>query len=279
MPSIVLYYYHGSPWGAKVATYLNLRGIEYTECHQPIGWPRPDLEALNIRYRRIPLLAIGKDIYYDTSLILAKLETLYPDNRLGATATQPTEQALETLIEKWAAPIFPLAFHLLPTDMPLLKDSALVKDRTELWGQDFNPAGIEKGRTGSLVEMRENYAFLESLLQDGREWLLNSSNTQKLGLADLHGIYTYFFFHPLPFLSPLASLPGWKRRIWSQTDRNQPHFYLTGCRTWAHCRRRSFPRRSTRTRTPGLKGTGQPWQRVETKQLRRPCCRDLKPQA
>ena len=207
MPSIVLYYYHGSPWGAKVATYLNLRGIEYTECHQPIGWPRPDLEALNIRYRRIPLLAIGKDIYYDTSLILAKLETLYPDNRLGATASQPTEQALETLIEKWAAPIFPLAFHLLPTDMPLLKDSALVKDRTELWGQDFNPAGIEKGRTGSLVEMRENYAFLESLLQDGREWLLNS-NTQKLGLADLHGIYAYFFYS-LPFLSPpCLSLAG-----------------------------------------------------------------------
>ena len=186
MPSIVLFHYPGSPWGAKVTAYLVLRGIEYAECHQPIAWPRPDLESLNIRYRRIPLMAIGKDIYYDSSIILEKLETLYPDNRLGAT--KPPEQALEKLTEKWAAPIFSSAFYLLPTDLPFLKDPTVLRDRMELWGVDFSPANVEKGRSASLVQMREHFAFLENSLHDGRKWL---QDTPKASLTDIHGIASH----------------------------------------------------------------------------------------
>ena len=40
--------------------------------------PRPDLARLGIAYRRIPVLAIGRDVYVDSRLILEKLEALYP---------------------------------------------------------------------------------------------------------------------------------------------------------------------------------------------------------
>jgi len=41
--------------------------------------PRPELsETMGITYRRIPILAIGRDIYADTSLIVSTLERRYP---------------------------------------------------------------------------------------------------------------------------------------------------------------------------------------------------------
>jgi len=41
--------------------------------------PRPELsETLGVTYRRIPILAIGRDIYADTSLIASTLERRFP---------------------------------------------------------------------------------------------------------------------------------------------------------------------------------------------------------
>lgn len=183
MSKIVLFSYPGSPWGAKVSNYLALRGIEYSECHQPMIWPRPDLELLNIRYRRIPFLAIGRDIYFDSLLIFKKLETLYPESALGAN--ECTGRALERLVEKWAeGTLLQSVICLLPKNMPLLMDSKFLKDRQELWGMDFSPEGLEKGVSKSLVEVREHFSLLEDLLKDGRPWLLN---TEKAGLIDIHG--------------------------------------------------------------------------------------------
>jgi hypothetical protein len=41
---------------------------------QPRILPRPDLARLGINYRRIPLLAIGCDVYLDSRLIIYALE-------------------------------------------------------------------------------------------------------------------------------------------------------------------------------------------------------------
>jgi glutathione S-transferase len=59
--------------------------------------PRPEVkDLLGIAYRRIPLLAIGNDVYCDTSLIASALErkfpkangfpTLFPSRKGGGTA-------------------------------------------------------------------------------------------------------------------------------------------------------------------------------------------------
>lgn len=44
--------------------------------------PRPDLKALGITYRRIPLLSIGKDVYCDTSCIIDALQSHFPSKAL-----------------------------------------------------------------------------------------------------------------------------------------------------------------------------------------------------
>jgi glutathione S-transferase len=183
MSKIVLFTYPGSPWGAKVTNYLALRGIEYFECHQPMTWPRPDLDLLNVRYRRIPFLAIGKDIYYDSLLIFEKLEALSPESALGAK--ECSARALEKLMEKWAeGTLLKSVLCLLPKNLPFLTDSKFLSDREELWGMNFSPEALEKGLSKSLVEVREQFAFLENLLKDGRSWLLD---TEKAGLIDIHG--------------------------------------------------------------------------------------------
>ncbi|PWY64804.1 hypothetical protein BO83DRAFT_420162 [Aspergillus eucalypticola CBS 122712] len=194
MPRIVLFSYPGSPWGAKVISYLSLRGIEYSECCQPMTWPRPDLQLLGIQYRRIPFIAIGKDIYYDSSLIFEKLEALYPHQPLGAK--EPSAMTLEKLMEKWAeGSLLNSVMYILPKSLPFLTDSKFLADRKELWGMDFSPDALEKGLSKSLVEIRGHFAILENLLGDGRQWLLDS---KKPGLIDIHAAFLFDWIFNMP---------------------------------------------------------------------------------
>lgn len=44
--------------------------------------PRPEIsELLGIGYRRIPILAVGNDVYIDASLTTPVLDRLFPPNR------------------------------------------------------------------------------------------------------------------------------------------------------------------------------------------------------
>ena len=86
--------YDGSPFANKIDCVLAMRGIPHCEVNVSSHWtsahvvylayggfqvsmtlPRPEItDLLGIAYRRIPLLAIGNDVYCDTSLIVPKLE-------------------------------------------------------------------------------------------------------------------------------------------------------------------------------------------------------------
>lgn len=87
---IVFFHYQFSPFARKVIWYLTLRGIDYAECLQPVYLPREDIDALGVKYRRIPIMSIGRDIYCDTRLILQKLEEKFPNGALGAS--QPDQK-------------------------------------------------------------------------------------------------------------------------------------------------------------------------------------------
>ena len=63
--------------------------------------PRTVLGQLGVKYRRIPIMAIGKDIYCDSRLMIEKLEELYPEGRLGSK--EPFEQGVEYLVENWVS--------------------------------------------------------------------------------------------------------------------------------------------------------------------------------
>ena len=78
--------------------------------------PRPDLEALGINYRRIPLLSIGRSVYCDTRLILEKLETMFED-KPRLSASDPYQRGVERLLESWTIDggIFNRAGQVLPS--------------------------------------------------------------------------------------------------------------------------------------------------------------------
>ena len=181
--SPILFYWGFSPWASKVTAYLALRSIPHSECDQPITLPRPDIKALGVNYRRIPVLAIGRDIYCDTLCILSSLEKLFPSSTISAD--NPTEAALEHLLEKWTdVVVFKPAADAIPSALPLCQDPAFIKDRTELWGRDWDPKESDKLRPAGLANLQANFEFLEQLLGDGREWVIGGQGPK---LADIHG--------------------------------------------------------------------------------------------
>ncbi|KAB2571259.1 hypothetical protein BFW01_g12678 [Lasiodiplodia theobromae] len=186
---IVLFHYPFSPYARRITWYLQLRGIAFAQCIQPMTMPRPDLRELGIAYRRIPLMAIGRDVYCDTRLILRKLEERFPDGALGASGSD--HRAIERLLDRWTtdAGVFARAATLIPPDTPALQDPKFAKDREEFSGRSWSKEAMIRARPESLVYIRDAFALLEeTLLADGREWILKTSTPS---LADIEAIWPF----------------------------------------------------------------------------------------
>ena len=156
--------------------------------------PRPDLKVIGTAYRRIPVLAIGRDIYNDTRLILSKLEELYPDaTRISASAGD--QKGIERLLERWVvdAGVFVRASQLIPLEAPMMNDPVFSKDREGFAGRPFSKESRAKLRPEALVEMWSCFNLLETTwLADEREWILKSNGPS---LADIEGMFYMFRLH------------------------------------------------------------------------------------
>lgn len=181
--------------------------------------PRPDINALGIKYRRIPLLAHGRNVYCDTRLILRKLETLFPSRpRLGASV--PEQKGIERLLSSFTIDggIFALAARLIPPSAPLLNDPKFLKDRAEFTGRNWSVEGQQKRRPEALVQIREAFELLETtLLADGRDWILEKDAPS---LADIEAIWPFHWLLAEPGAIPesLASMKTFPR-VFSWIDR------------------------------------------------------------
>ena len=145
--------------------------------------PRPDLALLPLAYRRIPILAIGRDIYLDTRLILRKLETLFPTNTLGAT--NPQDLFIEKLLERYMVegPVFAVAAGLVPVEVA--QEPTFNKDRQGFIFKTWSKEELDDGRGGCLNYARNLFAFFEeTVLEDERKWVLGKEGPS---LADIEG--------------------------------------------------------------------------------------------
>lgn len=167
---------------------------------QPAIMPRPDVAAIGTNYRRIPLMAIGRDIYNDTRLILHKLEALYPSHP-SIRVSSPSHAAVERLLEHWAVDnLFGRAAQLIPADSPIMRDASFVKDRADFSGRSFSGETIRKMRPEALVEIKTAFGRVEEgLLADGREWILK---TPGLSLADVEGVWIFHWLTTIPGALP-----------------------------------------------------------------------------
>ncbi|CAK7216333.1 hypothetical protein SCUCBS95973_002777 [Sporothrix curviconia] len=194
--------------------------------------PRPDLARLGVRHRRIPVLAIGRDVYLDTRLMLRKLEQIPATSSIraplgtgsGGGKASPEELALERLLDVLTVDtnVFLDSARLIPGDVPAMKDPKFGQDRMDFFGgpliqrppKKTTSAAAAGGpptspstsapsaspallRAESLAELRHAAFLLETtLLADGRSWILNTPGPS---VSDIEAIWPFHW---------LASMPG-----------------------------------------------------------------------
>lgn len=208
----ILFHYPPSIYSHRVLWYLWLRGIHYDECVskceieyvlslmlkkmnlqiQPPVMPRPDLASIGVGYRKMPAMAIGKDVYCDSRMIISKLESLYPGSNL--TPQGPANAGVQKLLENWNIDggIFANTVKLMPywLENGLLQNKAFLDDRqTLMGGRRMTAEGMEAGRPDGLQHLRQAFDMLETtFLADGREWILG---TKGPSVADIDGVWPF----------------------------------------------------------------------------------------
>lgn len=178
MPDYILHHYDASPFARKAQWYFGFKGLAWRSVVIPMVMPKPLLMPLTGGYRRTPVMQIGADVYFDTSLIAAELErrhpapSFYPAGGEGMAAML-TAYADQNLF--LPAANFSLA-HLadkLPAEF--------FDDRAKLMNRP--PTPVEKLKAAVPLFKSQMYLQLDRLenaLADGRQFLLGD----KPGLAD-----------------------------------------------------------------------------------------------
>lgn len=165
-----------SPYGQKTKLLLTLAGILFQRSDQPVVLPRPDLEALGITYRRIPLLAIGRDVYCDSSLIFDVVLS-----HLGAANKVPTSVA-DKAWETWGYETFLAVLTLAPD--AVVDDKKFVKDRETIFPVLGRP-DYKTLRPSGLAEFISRLSFVENELLAKTPFV----SGEKMGVADLHVVF------------------------------------------------------------------------------------------
>ncbi|KAF2820091.1 hypothetical protein CC86DRAFT_374788 [Ophiobolus disseminans] len=186
----ILFHYPPSIYSQRVLWYLWLRGISYDECIQPPVMPRPDLAAIGVGYRKMPILNIGKDVYCDSRLIISKLEEAFPGSNL--TPSTPAQVGVQKLLENYTIDggVFANAVKLIPywTDSSLLKNKEFLDDRQKMMGgRRMTKEAMETGRPDGLHHIQQVFDLMETtFLADGRDWILGSKEPT---VADIDAVW------------------------------------------------------------------------------------------
>ncbi|KAF8195933.1 hypothetical protein K438DRAFT_1719319 [Mycena galopus ATCC 62051] len=199
--SVIVYRYNASPYSIKIDHVLLLKNIPSSQVTVANVLPRPEItELLGITHRRIPILAVGNDVYCDTSLIVSALErrfpasagygTIFPNKKHGGGADTGL---IKAFVSQWVdSTLFSLGVGLVPWEsLP----PTFVKDRETQLGLPVSPSqnafAHPRHRRSVLC-----YTLILTQLSDGREWLFETD------LPSLADVCVHFIF------SWIKRLPG-----------------------------------------------------------------------
>lgn len=154
--------------------------------------PRPDLSALGIAYRRIPIVGIGSHIYCDSRLILETLQRLHP---LKHAPLSPEDKGLEAVLQGWSidSGVFRHAANFIPFEhAPLARDPDFVADRVDyMLPHPFSPEQDRSARPESMAQLRVQCEMLEhTFFADGRDWILGSDKGPSA--ADIEAVFPFY---------------------------------------------------------------------------------------
>lgn len=175
-PQLTLFSYPQSPYAQKIHFLLSAARIPYTDLVQPPVLPRPDLEALGITYRRIPLLAVGRDVYADSAAIVDVIL-----NKLGGKDRIQTSKA-DKAFELWGSDTFKSVMPLLPQQA---LTPAFVKDRETIFPLLKTPEVLASLEPTALADLKSRLVWVEDVLLADSPFI----GGDKLSVADIHVIW------------------------------------------------------------------------------------------
>ena len=165
---IILHQYDPSPYATKARRMLAAKGVAWKSVTVPDVWPKPELMPLTGGYRLVPIMQIGSDIYCDSNVIAKKLDEIAP-----IPALKPLDNVNNLALTNWADGLFRqmvgvgVALNLMTQEM--------LDDRNEFIVPKIERSIEEERLPGSLLRVHSSVQKIESLLDDGREFLLGSS--------------------------------------------------------------------------------------------------------
>ncbi|EXJ61720.1 hypothetical protein A1O7_02149 [Cladophialophora yegresii CBS 114405] len=150
--------------------------------------PRPILkDNFNVTYRKIPVLAIGREIYIDTSLILEALEHHFPPAQ-GYGSLYPAGHAAtyRSLIRGFASywtdrPLFRVTTGLIPATVWRTHFGV---DRANLIGHTLDAEKLARKVPQNLSGLDLQLSLLEPLfVGDGRKWIFEGDKPSAADVA------------------------------------------------------------------------------------------------
>lgn len=132
-------------------------------------------------------MAIGRDIYLDTRIMIARLDELFPPSSEHPALSTKETIGLGGLLNKLAVDsMFREVAKNIPSHFPLLRDVKFQKDRAQLFPPSPTKPEGKLIRPEAITHMRHLFDIVEALFADGREWV---GGTEKPSLADLEGLW------------------------------------------------------------------------------------------
>ena len=236
-PVVVLFGYESSTFTLKVRLALKVKQIPYKFVTVPSMMPRPLLkDSFNLTYRKIPVLAIGRELYCDTSLIIEALEYFFPESE-GYQSLYPAAAGgrnYRPMIRGFASywtdrPLFRVTTGLMPAS---IWRSSFGRDREGLIGHPIDPDKLEKKFPENLSRLDMQLSLLEPLFDNSDGQFIFS--TPSPSLADISLYYQLEWGSDMAAGRSQANLTGGETQD-TDTDGVTPVFNMQrypGLYTW-----------------------------------------------
>lgn len=211
MSDIILHHYATSPFAEKVRVALGIKGLAWRSVDIPVIMPKPDLTPLTGGYRKTPVMQIGADIYCDTQCILREIERRHPEASLYRGTDAGTANALAFWNDRM---LFSLAVGLAFTkpreDLP----PGFMEDRAKMSGRELSVERLRAVAPFTIDQLRAQLHWYETMLSDGREFLLGKYPT----LVDCAAYHPCWFIRrslgaEAAPISELSNLRAWMERV------------------------------------------------------------------
>lgn len=174
MDEIILHHYPLSPFAEKVRVALGIKQLAWRSVTIPMMMPKPDLIPLTGGYRKTPVMQIGADIYCDTQCILREIERRFEGPSLYRDTDPGTTNALAFWTDRnLFLPAVGVAFAGKPNMLP----AEFYAERSKFLGREFNFERMKAATPFMMDQLRAQLEWFESMLEDGRPFLLGQHAT------------------------------------------------------------------------------------------------------